>query len=122
MSTTTHQAVKIKGQVVEEVDIIQYESVAEAIEAKDEKYVLGLINAQTKTNEMNAARAKHRETEPGKQKMKNLAFNLLPKLTLAGGKSGMDALIECAGDAAALDALLTSDEVVAAVKKSLGEA
>lgn len=122
MSTTVSKKVKLKGKgVVAEIAIVQYESIAEAVEAKDEKFILGLINRQTVTDECNAERAKHREAEPGKKKRRDLAFNILPTLTI-DGKSGMDMLIECAGNAEKLEALLTSEEVQAAVSEKLGEA
>ena len=122
MSTTVSKKVKMKDKgVVAEIDIIQYESVQEAVEDKDEKYILGLINAQTVTNAMNAERASHRESAPGKKKRHDLAFNLLPKLTI-NGKSGLDLLIEVAGDAAALEKLLLSPEVQAAVDEHIGAA
>lgn len=119
MSTTVTKPVKLKGKVVEEKTIVQYESVAEAIETKDEKFILGLINRQLVTDEMNATRAQYREAEPGKKKRYEVAFNLLPTLTI-NGKDGMDLLIECAGDKSKLDALLMSDEVQAAVSEKLG--
>lgn len=121
MSTTIAKKVKVKGKgVVAELDIIQYESVQEAIDAKDEKFALALINRGIVTDTMNAERAKHREGELGKKKRRTMAFNLLPTLTLSDGKSGMDALIECAGDEEKLNALLMSDEIQAAVDAAAG--
>lgn len=116
MATTIEKKVSVKGKgVVAELDIVQYESVQEAIDAKDEKWCLACINRMVVTDSMNAERAKHREGELGKKKRRTLAFNLLPTLTLASGKSGMDALIECAGNEDKLNELLMSEEIQAAV-------
>jgi len=129
MSTTVSKAVCVKGAKtddnpkgkVADLEIIQYESVAEAIELKDEKFILAMINAQTVTNAMNVERATHREGTTGKKKRYELAFNLLPTLEI-NGKSGMDLLIECAGSKDKLDALLASEAVQAAVDAKIGEA
>ena len=121
MSTTIAKNVKIKGKgVVAELDIIQYASCQEAVEDKDEKCILAMINSQVVTNAMNAERATHREGDVGKKKRYELAFNLLPTLEISG-KSGMDLLIECAGDKQKLDELLASEAVQAAVDAKIGE-
>jgi len=128
MSTTVTKAVCVKGAKsddnpkgkVADLDIIQYESCQEAIDAKDEKFILALINAQTITNAMNVERATHREGTAGKKKRYELAFNLLPTLTI-NDKSGMDLLIECAGSKEKLDELLASEAVQAAVDTKIGE-
>ena len=121
MSTIVTKKVKLKGVVVEELEIPQYESVAEAQENVEEKLLLALINRQIATDMANAARGKYREGEPGKKKRYELSFNLLPTVTFEDGSSGIDKLVACAGDKVALDALLNTPEVQAAVDAKLGE-
>jgi len=122
MSTTITVKVKLKGAVVEELDVPQYESVAEAQESVEEKLLLALINRQIKTDMANAARGKYREGEPGKKKRYELSYNLLPSVEFDDGVPWSEKLIACAGDKAKLDELLNSPEVQAAVDAKLGTA
>ena len=107
--------VKLQKKVVATIEIPQYETVEEIAEALEAKLMISMINRMLVTDATNQERAKHRESAPGKSKMRNLGFNILPTLTFADGKSGMDKLVACAGDAAKLEALLTCEEVQNAV-------
>lgn len=108
-----------KAKVVDTVEIKQYET-AEELAEMDLKLLLSLVNRQLVTDTMNAARADHRETTPGKKKRRELAFNLLPVTVFEDGESWQEKLVACGGDAGKLDALLNSPEVQAAVTAKIG--
>jgi len=120
--------VKLKGKVVDVVDIPIYENVDELAAAMKEEEILALINRQIRTDLCNKKRGEHRESAPGKTKRYNMAFNVLPSVEFNDGKNGLQKLQEVASipeeakRKEALDALLASPEVQAVVDQRLGTA
>ena len=123
--------VKLKGEVVETVDIpvLETEEDLQAfLDAKGIDVVLKLINAQRSINICNNTRAKYRESVPGKGKRYNTAFNVLPTVVFEDGKTGLEKLQICCQlpdedvRKKAMDELLLTPEVQAAVSKKLEEA
>ena len=68
--------VKSKGDVVGTAKYAEYDSTAEAVEAIGEKTCLGLINAQVRTNSMNAVRAEATGT-PSEKALRKEALSLI---------------------------------------------
>lgn len=124
---TKSKDVKLKGEVVEVIDVPVYENVEEIADAMKADVIVDLINRQLLTDLANQARARHRESVPGKGKRYNEAFNVLPDVVFDDGESGTDKLVAATMKPenerkAALDALLQSAEVQKAVDASLGAA
>jgi len=76
MSTFEPTEVKLKGKVVEVIDIEVFLSSAEAIEKLGEDAVVSLINRQHKADCSNKCRAKYRPSTASKKKLRQLAFEL----------------------------------------------
>lgn len=87
--------VKSKSKVVGTADYERFDSVAEANDFFGETALLGIINAQHRTNKMNAIRA---ASNPVTSK-KTLRYQVLASLS-------MEELGSVHGDAAALEALV----------------
>lgn len=125
---TIEKDVKLKGEVVEKVDIPVLETEEDLQAFLDEKgigVILKLLNAQRSTNICNDTRAKHRESVPGKGKRYNTAFNVLPTVVFEDGETGLEKLQKCCqlpeenDRKKAMDELLLTAEVQAAVDKKL---
>ena len=84
--------VRSKSKIVAEVEIPEYETVAEAVEHQGEGTILELINVQIKTRVMNEARAQHTPGPITKTSIKERAMELVPA----------EAWAEAAGDKVAL--------------------
>jgi len=118
--------VKLKGKVVDVVDVPIYETVDELAGDIKEEEILQLINRQLRTDLCNKKRGEHRESAPGKTKRYNMAFNVFPSVTFSDGSTGLQKLTEIAQlpeeskRKEALDALLASPEVQAVVDERLG--
>jgi len=76
MSTSERVEVKLKGQVVEVIDVTTYATVDEAVANLGDAAVISLINRQNKADLSNKARAKHRPSTASKKKLRQLAFEL----------------------------------------------
>ena len=125
MKTLTKD-VKLKGQVVDTIEIEQVDTIEEAIELHGEESCVALINRMYLADRMNKKRGEHRESEPGKQRKTREAYNALAVVTFDDGKTGLEKLQKVstlateAERAAGLEKLLNSPEVVAEVEKRLG--
>ncbi len=117
--------VKMKGQVVATVTVPTYETLEEVLDALEEAQVLNLVNRQNKSDITNKARADKREKSVGKGKRYETAINILATLTFENGETGLDRLNACIalgpGAKDAMDKLLNSDEVQAAVDDALAD-
>lgn len=76
MSIIEKTEVKLKGRVVEVVDVEKFDTVDEALASLGEETTISLINRQHKADTCNAARAKHRPSTASKKKLRQLAFEL----------------------------------------------
>lgn len=74
---TKHSAVKVKGKVVAEVNIPQYDSVQEALDIIGETKLLSLINQRIMVVEQNKARTANSDKPAGKMKLVKAAFSIL---------------------------------------------
>lgn len=126
---TIQADVKLKSQVVEVIDVTQFDSTAEAIATLGEEKCFGLINRQYKADRTNAARGKHREATPGKTKRFNTGINCLASVTFDDGETGIEKLAKLSVQYKtadernkALAELINSPEVQAAVDEVLGVA
>jgi hypothetical protein len=116
--------VKLKKAIVDVVAVPEYETLGEVVEAMEESVILGLINRQNKADITNKARAKHREKTAGKGKRRETALNIVATMLFGDGESGLDKINACFKQTDvepkdALAALLSSDEVQAAVDAEL---
>lgn len=88
--------VKSKGVVVGVAEFPEYETLEEASQDLGEEHLLGLLNAQIKTNSMNDVRAAA-TGKPSKSKLQAMAIaRLTPEdfQSVAGDESAIQRLIE----------------------------
>ncbi len=106
--------VKLKGKVVATVKVPSYDTLEDLMANVAEDKILSGFNRQNKADITNAARAEHRGPTAGKQKRRDMAFNLV-------FASDPNKLLEFAGDAGKLRDYLESAEVQALVDAKLAE-
>lgn len=114
--------VKTKGVVIATVDVPTYETIDEVLESLEEVKILSLVNRQNKADLTNKARADRREKSAGKGKRYETAINVLATLEFEDGETGLDKMNACMQAEVpkeALDELLSSVEVQAAVDEAL---
>lgn len=117
--------VKTGGKVVATVAVPVYESVAEAVETETEAVVLKKFNSQNATDLANIERAKHRPATMGKAAQ--VAAKRVAATNICTTEEIMNALgnadVDFNGDkAAAIDALVNSDEIQARLAAQAEEA
>jgi len=109
---TVTKAVHHKGRHVGDVDVPVYETVDELIAAESEQTILNMFNKQNAIRLQANERAKHTEGRMGKQKRRELAFNLL----------SADEIAQFSGNMAGLQEYLDSEEMQRRVAESQAEA
>ena len=119
--------VKMKGVVVATVEVPTYDTLDEVVEYLEEAKILSLVNRQNKADITNKARADKREKTAGKGKRYEAAINVLYELVFEDGETGQAKLNACialgaGGAKEAMDKLLNSEEVQAAVDEALAGA
>ncbi len=108
----TEVKVRTGGKIVATITVPVYVTVAEAIEAETEAVVLAKFNSQNATDLANVERAKHRPSTMGKGKKRVAATNVCTTEEIMEALNRADE--DFGGDkAAALDALVNSDEIQA---------
>ena len=124
MKTVTKD-VKLKGEVVETIDIPQLENEDDVAEWGLD-VVISLANRQKVADDANACRGKYREGEPGKNRRFKAGINCLPLVQFDDGSTGIDKLKEIAGldtpqaREKALVELIDLPEVQTAIDAALG--
>ena len=107
----TRKPVRTKGKIVSEVDVPVYDSVEEIINSEPSERIVAVFNNGNAVRIMGNERAKFSGVRTGKKKRMQIAFGLLTT----------EEMMSVAGDGAALESLLESDEIQARVTVHLEE-